>query len=127
MGLEMFQLQTKLVDQLHSVPFQLKETNMRLMFGLGVMLLYLLIGAVVFTTLESPYEAADAQYIRAFTDEYRARIVGDGSDACQPLSGKFLIFIENIELIVWVLMLNKTDKKINAARVINLPMLTTLM
>ncbi|VDD96930.1 unnamed protein product [Enterobius vermicularis] len=48
-----------IVDRLHASSWQIRETNLRLALGIGIMFFYLLIGAVVFVQIEGPAEADD--------------------------------------------------------------------
>ncbi|KAK0412230.1 hypothetical protein QR680_006102 [Steinernema hermaphroditum] len=80
MGLEMFQLQNKMVGQIHPSSFQIQETNARLGVGLLAMFFYLLIGAFVFVRIEAPREAIELEAYIEFRDYWTQRMVRAGFD-----------------------------------------------
>ncbi|KAE9554352.1 hypothetical protein FO519_002462 [Halicephalobus sp. NKZ332] len=56
MGLEIFQLHNKLLDQMPMNKIQMQETNTRLFIGFGAIFFYLVIGAIVMVQIEGPTE-----------------------------------------------------------------------
>ena len=56
MGLEIFQLHNKLLDQMPMNKIQMQETNTRLGVGFLAIFFYLIIGAVVMVSIEGPTE-----------------------------------------------------------------------
>uniref|UniRef100_A0A1I7YGH3 PKD_channel domain-containing protein n=1 Tax=Steinernema glaseri TaxID=37863 RepID=A0A1I7YGH3_9BILA len=80
MGLEMLQLQNKMVGQLHPSSFQMQETNARLGVGLLAMFFYLLVGAIVFVRIEAPREALELEAYIEFRDYWTQRMVRAGFD-----------------------------------------------
>jgi hypothetical protein len=64
MGLELFQMHTAAAVGDPPTSAQFRETNRRLLFGLIIMLCYLLIGAAVFASLEGPREDIYIEQLR---------------------------------------------------------------
>jgi len=61
MGLEMLQIQNKLLERLNPSSSQFHETNRRLGWGFLAMFSYLLIGAAVFAAIEAPRERIEME------------------------------------------------------------------
>ncbi|EFO16875.2 hypothetical protein LOAG_11628, partial [Loa loa] len=70
MGLQMFQLHNKVIDRIEASPWQIRETNIRLVIGLVVLFFYLLIGAIVFVQIESPAEESDMEAYQEFRSQW---------------------------------------------------------
>uniref|UniRef100_A0A0N5AWJ0 Two pore potassium channel protein sup-9 n=1 Tax=Syphacia muris TaxID=451379 RepID=A0A0N5AWJ0_9BILA len=74
MGLEMFQLHNKIADRLNAPSWQIRETNLRLAVGIGIMFFYLLIGAIVFVQIEGPAEVTDFANYNLLRDYWDKRL-----------------------------------------------------
>ena len=85
MGLELLagSIHTKVSENLPN--FQLRATNMRLMMGVMAFLIYLLIGAAMFSTIEHPVEVQMVENLRKLKDDFRQKHQ-------QCISCKYLLF-----------------------------------
>ncbi|CAJ0582709.1 unnamed protein product, partial [Mesorhabditis spiculigera] len=78
MGLELFSMQNQLLAQIRTNAETMRETNKRLLVGLGVMLIYLFIGAMVFCRIESPLERIEMETYLEYRAKWTERLVGLG-------------------------------------------------
>lgn len=67
-----------MIDKIEASPFQIRETNLRLGIGLLVLLLYLLIGAIVFVQIEGPAEAEDMNIYEEFRSHWNKELQSVG-------------------------------------------------
>ncbi|CAI5451649.1 unnamed protein product [Caenorhabditis angaria] len=72
MGLEMFQMHNKILTSLDG---RMKETNQRILIGLGVACIYLFIGAIVFVRLEYPLEKIEREAYLDYQNQWRQRLL----------------------------------------------------
>ncbi|PIO63302.1 hypothetical protein TELCIR_15098, partial [Teladorsagia circumcincta] len=75
MGLEIFSLHNKVVSEMEG---RMRDTNGRLYIGGLVMLVYLLIGAIVFMRLEYPLERIERETHWEYRDQWTERLTAAG-------------------------------------------------
>ncbi|CAD5231612.1 unnamed protein product [Bursaphelenchus xylophilus] len=68
MGLEMLQLQNRVLEKVNIN--RLEETNARLGVGLAAMFMYMLIGAIIFCRIEAPIERFEKETYREFRQQW---------------------------------------------------------
>lgn len=76
MGLEFFSLQSKVLEGVKE-PLDLRQSNVRLTIGLLIFIVYLLIGAAVYSAIEAPVEEQDAKKLRVYLQKFRSEFVND--------------------------------------------------
>ncbi|CAP37367.2 Protein CBR-TWK-46 [Caenorhabditis briggsae] len=72
MGLEMFSLHTKVMNGMEG---RMRESNMRILVGLGVAVVYLLVGAIVFVRIEYPLEKIERETYLEYQNQWRERLL----------------------------------------------------
>ncbi|CAB3398871.1 unnamed protein product [Caenorhabditis bovis] len=72
MGLEMFSLHNKVMNGMEG---RMRESNIRILIGLGVALVYLLIGAIVFVRIEYPLEKIEREAYWEYQNQWRERLI----------------------------------------------------
>ncbi|KAK5972809.1 Two pore potassium channel protein sup-9 [Trichostrongylus colubriformis] len=95
MGLEIFSLHNKVVSGMEG---RMRDSNGRLYFGGLVMLVYLLIGALVFMRLEYPLERIERETHWEYRDQWTERLVAAGIEEVRCRT----IIIVTILLVVYL-------------------------
>ncbi|EFP13391.1 CRE-TWK-46 protein [Caenorhabditis remanei] len=72
MGLEMFSLHTKVMNGMEG---RMRESNMRILIGLGVAVVYLFVGAIVFVRIEYPLEKIERETYLEYQNQWRERLL----------------------------------------------------
>ncbi|PIC30479.1 hypothetical protein B9Z55_021704 [Caenorhabditis nigoni] len=72
MGLEMFSLHTKVMNGMEG---RMHESNMRILVGLGVAVVYLFVGAIVFVRIEYPLEKIERETYLEYQNQWRQRLL----------------------------------------------------
>ncbi|KAL6743831.1 hypothetical protein Aduo_016826 [Ancylostoma duodenale] len=75
MGLEIFSINNKVVIDMEG---KMRDSNARLYIGGLVMLVYLLIGAVVFVRLEYPLERIERETHWEYREQWKDRLISVG-------------------------------------------------
>lgn len=78
MGLEIFQLHNKLLDQMPMNKIQMQETNTRLGVGFLAIIFYLIIGAVVMVSIEGPTEGLLFDEYSSIRSQYEEVLINRG-------------------------------------------------
>ncbi|CAJ0939722.1 unnamed protein product, partial [Mesorhabditis belari] len=78
MGLELFSMQNNMLAQIRVNAETMRETNKRLLVGLGVMFVYLFVGAIVFCRIESPMERIEMELYLDYRAQWTERLIDLG-------------------------------------------------
>ncbi|KAI6214000.1 hypothetical protein M3Y94_00217400 [Aphelenchoides besseyi] len=78
MGLEMLMAHNRVLDKLHLSGMQLEDTNGRLLIGFGMLFLYMLVGAIVFTNIEGEAELIEHNEYAKFRSSWQNYLVNKG-------------------------------------------------
>ncbi|KAI6187055.1 Two pore potassium channel protein sup-9 [Aphelenchoides besseyi] len=77
MGLEMLMAHNRVLDKLHLSGMQLEDTNGRLLIGFGMLFMYMLVGAVVFTNIEGEAELIEHNEYAKFRSSWQNYLVNE--------------------------------------------------